>query len=193
MIDFLNPNLCFLLLSTESDSFSDLENNQIRERAISILYSKEFFVHNVTGYLGNTFDKCLLGESNLQDSDSLRRDAIQILDTLKLESLIIKYSGAENFVKLSFDGSETLQQIHFYVNESVNKIYGFNGISFTFTDKKRYFFPKSKDDLKSKMIVEFFNEGVWKEKIVEDIENEYEKLYKLLIKYNKLRIPVNQN
>jgi hypothetical protein len=38
------------------------------------------------------------------------------------------------------------------------------------------------------MIVEFYNNDQWIEKVVENIDVEYERLYKLLIKYNKLRV-----
>ena len=38
------------------------------------------------------------------------------------------------------------------------------------------------------MIVEYFNENKWTKKQISNIETEYENMYKLLIKYKKLRI-----
>ncbi len=41
------------------------------------------------------------------------------------------------------------------------------------------------------MLIEYFNQNKWVEKRVENINEEYEKLYKLLIKYDKIRISSN--
>jgi hypothetical protein len=38
------------------------------------------------------------------------------------------------------------------------------------------------------MLVEYFNKDKWYERLVEDPSQEYEKIYKLLIKYNKVRV-----
>ena len=35
--------------------------------------------------------------------------------------------------------------------------------------------------------VEYYNDNVWKKRVITDLENEYDLLYKLLIKYQKLR------
>jgi hypothetical protein len=72
-----------------------------------------------------------------------------------------------------------------------NKTYIYNGLSFTFNDKKRYHFLNYKDELKNGMIVEFFNNDKWIERKIVNIDIEYEKMYKLLIKYNKLRVCTN--
>jgi hypothetical protein len=38
------------------------------------------------------------------------------------------------------------------------------------------------------MLVEYLNNNKWCEKLVENPNEEYEKLYKLLIKYDKVRV-----
>ena len=38
------------------------------------------------------------------------------------------------------------------------------------------------------MLVEYFNNNKWYEKKVEDPINEYDKIYKLMIKYDKIRV-----
>jgi hypothetical protein len=75
-----------------------------------------------------------------------------------------------------------------YSTDSEKKSYLYNGYSFSFTEQKRYFFPSRKEEIKVGMIVEFFNNNKWIEKKVSNPDVEYDKLYKLLMKYNKVRI-----
>jgi hypothetical protein len=44
------------------------------------------------------------------------------------------------------------------------------------------------NDLKVGMVVEYMNNNKWHEKMVQNPQDEWEKLYKLLIKYDKLRV-----
>ena len=90
--------------------------------------------------------------------------------------------------KIIFDGNEIPVEIQYYDNNENKKTYIHEGISFTLTDKKRYFFPKNKKDLKIGMVVEYFNNNRWCSKQVSNIDLEYEKMYALLIKYEKLRV-----
>ena len=47
---------------------------------------------------------------------------------------------------------------------------------------------KKKEDFKVGMIVEYFNNNQWNEKLVENPNEEWNNMYKLMLKYNKLRI-----
>ena len=38
------------------------------------------------------------------------------------------------------------------------------------------------------MIVEYFNNNQWSEKVVENPNDEWERMYKLLLKYDKVRV-----
>ena len=75
-----------------------------------------------------------------------------------------------------------------YNTDSENKSYLHNGVSFSFVEAKRYWIPKTMDDLKVGMIVEYMNNNKWYERKVQNPKEEWEKLYKLLIKYDKLRV-----
>jgi hypothetical protein len=63
-----------------------------------------------------------------------------------------------------------------------------NGTSFSFVESKRYWKPTKKEDFRVGMLVEYFNKDKWYERKVENPNEEYEKLYKLLIKYDKVRV-----
>jgi hypothetical protein len=57
-------------------------------------------------------------------------------------------------------------------------------------EKQLYIFPNSKKDFKSGMVVEYFSNNKWIEKRVDNVDLEFDKIYALMIKYNKVRIPV---
>ena len=59
---------------------------------------------------------------------------------------------------------------------------------FSFVESKRYRIPKSKDDFKAGMIIEYFNNNQWSQKVVENPNDEWERMYKLLLKYDKIRV-----
>jgi len=70
--------------------------------------------------------------------------------------------------------------------------YLYEGLSFSFKEKIRYSKPKSKDDLKIGMIVEYQNKGKWVGYEIKNPQEDYDKLFKLLIKYDKVRINENE-
>jgi hypothetical protein len=104
------------------------------------------------------------------------------------KEIIVKYQGQYLLTKILEDGSEIPIEINYYDNNQGKKIYIHEGVSFTLNDKKRYFFPSKKEDLKSGMLIEYFNNNMWYQKKVDNLDTEYEKMYKLLMKYEKLRV-----
>jgi hypothetical protein len=75
-----------------------------------------------------------------------------------------------------------------YNTDAENISYLYNGVSFSFVEQVRYWKPTKKEDFRVGMLVEYFNKDKWYERLVEDPSQEYEKIYKLLIKYNKVRV-----
>ena len=55
-------------------------------------------------------------------------------------------------------------------------------------EEKRYWIPKKKDDFRVGMIVEYFSNNTWNEKLVENPNDEWDRMYKLMLKYDKIRI-----
>jgi hypothetical protein len=75
-----------------------------------------------------------------------------------------------------------------YNTDADNMSYLNNGTSFSFVESKRYWKPTKKEDFRIGMLVEYLNNNKWCEKLVENPNDEYDKLYKLLIKYDKVRV-----
>jgi hypothetical protein len=176
-----------MLISPEKRDVSPSENNINCEKICTILYSKDYTIIPVTGYYEGNYERSFIAIC-AGDSDTLRFDAIYLMDKFNQDSVIVKYKNENAATKVTPDGSEKPMSVAIYDSNLSNKTYLYNGVSFSFTEMKRYFFPKKKEDLKVGMIVEFFNNNKWTQKQVVNVDNEYEKMFKLLIKYEKVRV-----
>lgn len=154
---------------------------------ISILYAKEYQVIVIKGFYRGQYEDSAIAFSRI-DNDELRKDTLFLLNHLSQDSAIIKYSGDTNAKKIFKDGSEKPLGIVKYNTDSENMSYLYNGFSFSFVESVRYWKPTKKEDFKIGMLVEYFNKDKWYERKVENPSDEYDKLYKLLIKYDKVRV-----
>lgn len=170
-----NPQSSYIILS--ADRLNEM---------ISVLYAKEYQILPIKGYYKGNFEESVIAWG--PDNESLRRDTIFLLDQFHQDCAIIKYQGDSNAKKVFFDGSEQPLGLVMYNTDSENKSYLHNGVSFSFVEAKRYWIPKTMEDLKVGMIVEYMNNNKWYERKVQNPKEEWEKLYKLLIKYDKLRV-----
>jgi hypothetical protein len=188
MFNLSDRNISYLLISPEKNSDSQFENSIVCEKICNTLYSKDYTVIPITGYFNGVYEKAFISISSNDDNNDLRFDSIYLMDNFNQNFIIVKYKGDDIPTKILPDGSEKPMDINIYDSNESNKIFLHNGISFSFVEKKRYFFPKSKSDLKSGMIVEYFSNNRWTKKTISNIESEYEKMFKLLIKYEKVRV-----
>ncbi len=180
MIGLENQNAMFILIS--SPKLDDM---------VSILYAKEYQVLQIKTYYQGGYEDSVMVYSSTCDNDDLRVDILFLLNHFDEKYAIIKYRGETEVKKIFKDGSEKPLSIVMYNTDSDNMSYLYDGISFSFVESKRYWKPTKKEDFKIGMIVEYFNKNKWCEKIVENSSDEYEKLYKLLIKYDKVRVASN--
>lgn len=187
MINLLDKNVAYLLISPERIQNTQLENKVNCERISSILYSKGYTILPIQGYYKNRYEKSFLAFTD-DNNDDLRFDAIYLMDMFEQDSVIVKYRGEIFANKVMSDGSEKNLSLITYDSEMKDRSYLYNGLSFTFLENKKYFFPKKKEDLKSGMVVEYFNNNKWTQKTINNLDLEYDKMYKLLIKYEKLRV-----
>lgn len=184
MFNLQDSNISYLIITPSTDSFNE---KFLCEKLSNILYGKDYTVIQISGYQNQKYEKSFFAICP-DDNDRLRNDALYLINEFNQDSIIIKYRDEIDAKKILSNGSELLLGLSIYESEPKNKIYIHNGISFSFTEQKRYIFPKSKEELKSGMIVEFFNNNKWIQKKITDIDSEYDKMYKLLIKYEKLRV-----
>lgn len=171
-----NPNMSYIIIS--SNKVDDMT---------SVLYAKEYQILPLKSYYKETFSDSAMGYSDV-DNDTLRKDVLFILNHFNEKSAIIKYKGEKTPKKIFNDGSESILEVNMYNTNSEIVSYLYKGLSFSFTDAKRYWVPRGKEDFKSGMIVEYFNNNEWNERIVENPNLEWDKLYKLLLKYDKVRV-----
>jgi len=154
---------------------------------ISILYAKEYQVLPIKGYYKGQYEDSVMAYGKV-DNDTLRKDVIFLLNHFHQESAIIKYKGEKSPRRIYRTGAEKLLEINMFNTDSDNISYLYRGLSFSFVESKRYWIPKSKDDFKVGMIVEYFNNNQWSQKVVENPNDEWERMYKLLLKYDKVRV-----
>lgn len=173
----------YIIISAYQSNTDQLKNRLEMSRLSDDLVYKDFNVMEMGGtqpsYLA--YREC--------DNDELRYDAIELMDRFKQEFVIIKYRGEQDAKKILFDGRENLLGIVEYSGNNEHHNFYVEGSGFSFEPRKRYWSPRLSHHFKEGMIVEYKdNNGQWIEKIVKDPEVEYERMYKLLIKYDKIRI-----
>jgi len=156
------------------------------EDMISILYAKNYQIILIKGYYQGQYEDSVIAYG--PDNDELRSDLVFLLNHFNQDCGIIKYLSETNAKKIFSDGSEKPMGVILYNTDSENKSYLYNGISFSFVEQARYWKPTKKEDFVVGMIVEYFNKDKWFKRRVEDPISEYEKMYKLFIKYDKIRV-----
>jgi len=161
------------------------------EQMYSVLYAKNYQLLPIKSYFEGRFEESIMAFGHKENED-LRRDALFLLGQFGEKSAIVKYLGESEAKKVFFNGSEDPMDIVMYNTNESNKSYIHSGISFSFVEKTRYWKPKSQEDLKIGMVVEYQNNNKWHERIVRNPKEEWEKLYKLLTKYDKVRIPAKK-
>ena len=176
MLDLENSKLSFILIS--SDVLDDM---------MSILYAKNYQMLPIQGYYQGQYENSALAFSDI-DNDELRKDLIFLLNHLKQDCGIIKYKGETGVKKVFSDGSEKPLGIVLYNTDSDNISYLHNGLSFSFVEQVRYWKPTKAEDFKTGMIIEYLNNNKWYQRKVENPKKEWDDMYKLLAKYDKLRV-----
>ena len=189
MINLNDTHLSFMLCSPEHKLLSQMDNNLRCNRFMNMLYSMNYSILPIYSYENGAYEKNYLAICP-SDNDTLRTEAIYMMNEFNKEDIIVKYKGEDMLSKIVFDGNEVPVEIKYYDSNENKKTYLHEGVSFTLSDKKRYFFPKTKNDLKPGMLIEYFNNNKWYSKQISNVDTEYEKMYKLLMKYEKIRVVV---
>ena len=175
MINLDDKNISYMVIS--SQKIGDVS---------SYLYAKNYHLTEIKSFFEGYFQDCILAFSSV-GNDEVRKDAIHILEIFNEGSLNIKYFGDTSAKKIFQNGSEKPLSIINYSTDSSLPSYILGAQSFSFVESKSYRLISAKGELKSGMIVEYLNNNKWVPKKVENPNEEYEKFYKLLIKYEKVR------
>lgn len=168
----------------ESDIESNLKINSSLEDSIYLLdYSIIKIGAEVNGYKSDALFCYNLNRT----SDDIRKDLLYLLAKYNLPSGVVKYFE-ENLPKKVLKNGEEVQ-LNIVEWSADNNIinYFYNGIRFSFKEMKRYSMIKNLSDIKKGMTVEYLNNDIWVSRVVENVNEEWDRMYKLLVKYNKLR------
>lgn len=186
MYDLLSDKLCYILSSAIREELSEEAQKIQSSNLESFLLSKDYRVIPIIGIYDDIKEDSFLaiGTTN----DEIIKDAKLILEQFSQDSVIIKLLGEYHATKLYRDGSRKPMGVVSYDGDSSNnKSYIWGTYSFAFVEKRNYNFVKDKTDLKVGMVVEYYKDGMWKERKIENVDNEWDRFYKLIAKHNKLR------
>ena len=186
MLNLQDINISYLIVSPEKKDCHPNDNAFFCSKTINLLYAKEYTLIPLKGYQNGVYENVYIALSP-HDNDTMRSDSLYLISEMDLNDIIIKYSGETQIKRVSYDGSERCLELCFYDSAINEKAYITNGISFTIKEMKRYYFPHKKTDLKPGMFVEFLNNQKWVKRKIENVDVEYERMYKLLMKYEKVR------
>ena len=164
MIDLTNQKISYIVISSEK--IDDI---------MSVLYAKNYQIIPLKGYYQGQYEDSLIAFG--VDNDELRKDLIFLLNHFRVDSGVVKYFGEIDAKKVNKDGSERPLSIVLYNTDSDNISYLYDGISFSFVEKARYWKPKKEEDFSTGMLVEYMNNNKWYTKEVVNVSEEYHKLY----------------
>jgi hypothetical protein len=174
---FENPSSQYIIISSEK-----------LDDVISVLHAKCYTVLPIKGFYHGQYEDSVLAYGDVQN-DELRKDVLLLLKLFSQDCAIVKYSEESGAKKLFPDGSEKPLGIVMFNTDSDNKSYLYDGLSFSFVESKRYWTPKKLEDIKQGMIVEYLSNNKWFQKIVDNPKKDWDDLIKLLVKYDKVRVP----
>jgi hypothetical protein len=159
-------------------------------RAQSLLYGRNYTLISLTGYSGGVYDRSFLAYGQ-DDNDSLRSDAIAYMRESTEPDVVVKYSGTTGLTLISRDGSEYPLSVHPYDGSEGVRAFIHGSDCFTLRRERRYRMVETREEIKRGMVMEYFNNNKWNEVRVSDPDTEYDRMYRLLIKYNKLRVCID--
>lgn len=148
---------------------------------ISYLYSREYHLKDIKKNSNGVLNNFIIAYTNLSDND-LRKDSLHIMEHFNIDHIIIKYS--DEIKRVSKDGVEIPLDITNDINETS---YICDYDIFSFIPKKQYVYPKIKSQLSNNMIVEMLLNNKWVNHKIKNIDIEYENIFNLMIKYQKVR------
>ena len=188
MLNLLDENSSYIIINPFTNYLTQHENKIVLERICSVLYPKNYTIFPIYSFKNSIRENSILAMCP-DDNNTLRKDSIFLMDKFGQDNIIVKYKNDIEYKLIENTGEEFLLNIKLYPELNENqKLYVFNSTSFSFEKKKRYFFPSKKEDIKKGMLVEYLNEDRWIPKTINNLDLEYEKMYRLLMKYQKMRV-----
>lgn len=160
------------------------------QRAIieSLLYSRGYILQTIQKVVDGQGSEALLAYKNSAGED-LERDIFELFDKAHLDSVILLHDGFYTHIK--GQGSRIELEI------STDQSSGGDELFFVIKERPLFFSPKKlykdilqKEELIGEKMVQIFNQNRWQTMIIENLDEDWNNIYKLFAKYNKLRLPL---
>ncbi len=178
-MNLLETNLQYILTSSSN-----------MDALLSYIHSSNCSVLPIKGFYQNKWEDSVMIFNELSKFE-LNNLANFIMKNFNQDSVIIKYKGDNTAYSYSNNNKKELDYALYNTNaENISYIH--NGISFSFIEKPVYTKPINKNDLKVGMTVELLNNNKWLEKTIYDLDKEWKEIYELFIKYDKIRIKLDE-
>lgn len=177
-----------LKLDDKNISYLVIASTQVNNMS-GYLYAKDYHIVEVRCFHLGLWEEGIIAFSN-SGNDETRRDAIHLLEVFHQPELNIKYFGETVAKRLSNSGTEKSLSIVNYNTDFNLPSFILGAQSFSFVEQKEFKPITKKEDLKVGMIVEYMNNERWIPKKVENPDIEFDKFYKLLVKYDKVRVAI---
>jgi hypothetical protein len=190
MLNLNDKNTHYVIITANKEGVGEEMNKERNSLLEDSLFRRNYRLVKLGGIYDGVEEDSFLAFKDVSpiSNNEIRYDVIELIDQFEQECAIVKYLGEETPKKVMNNGSEEPMGLVKYSGSSDNRSYFYNGISFSFSEKKRYYTPKKKEDFKEGMVIEYLNDNkIWVEKEVVNPEKEYNNMYKLLIKYNRIR------
>jgi len=189
MLNLTGKNSTYFIISAcnaeKNKQFNDEKTSQLQDD----LYLLDYSLVPMDGYYQGIAEKSFFVYKNNSDNNELREDAIRLMNKYDQNEVIIKYSDEDIIKKIIEDGSEKTLQIQNFAADVENRSYIYGSMAFSLKEQKRYWYPEKETDFKSGYVVEMLgSSGNWITKRVENPNQEWNQMYKLLAKYKKVRI-----
>lgn len=186
MLELTDEAVSYMIVSPAREIVDQTRALVETSRAQSLLYSRNYSLISLTGYSGGVYDRSFLAYGG-PDNESLREDAIMYIREMEQRDVLVKYSGTATLTIIGSDGSERPVSIKQYEGGD-ERAYIHGTQCFSLKRERRYRNVESRSEISAGMALEYYNNGRWNEIRVSDPDAEYERMYRLLIKYGKLRV-----
>lgn len=150
----------------------------------NILIGNGYALYEMLSHNGIGYSNSYIAIINSED-EKIEEDCNTLIQN-GLDKFFVKYNKKDKIYKYE-NNKYKLQEITYFPIE-INESYNINNATFKFKNLKEYTNIKDKEELKNGMVVEVCDKNKWISKTIQNIDEEYDTIYKLMIKYNKVRI-----
>jgi hypothetical protein len=183
-VGFLFLYILIMDLNNKDISYVIFSGNKWSQ-IMSYLYSKEYTIHEMRTVQSDFIGKAILTYSSISNSE-LEKDTLFILEHFEEDHAYIKFKDTTEIQRISKYNINPVSVSMYESNDDQLK-YIIGEYSFSFNKMDKYMLLEKKEQITEGMCLEYFNDNKWNKTIVNDVDKEWNSMYSLLSKYNKLR------